>query len=68
MTDAHVYFYNTVNRDTAHIVVTPSEGFTLKPCQSGIFNVQFFTKVETKFLVKLQFKVKNGGIYQTIIR
>ncbi|XP_065356796.1 uncharacterized protein LOC135951140 [Calliphora vicina] len=68
MCDAHVNLYDVINRDTAHIFATPNEGLTLKPHQSGIFQIQFYCTVIGKFMVKMEFKVKNGGIYSMIIK
>ncbi|XP_075147702.1 uncharacterized protein LOC142221779 [Haematobia irritans] len=68
ITECHVDFLDFVSHDDANAVVTPKEGFDLKPCQIGLFHLQFFAKVVGKFVVKLKFKVHNGGIFSTIIR
>ncbi|KNC22402.1 hypothetical protein FF38_04659, partial [Lucilia cuprina] len=68
MCDAHVYLHDVINRETAHIEVTPAEGFILKPYQSNTFKIQFYCTVVGKFMVKLEFKVKNGGIYSMLIK
>ncbi|KAM7351072.1 uncharacterized protein ACRADG_004056 [Cochliomyia hominivorax] len=66
--DAHVVLHNVINRDIAVVLAKPSDGILLKPLQSDIFHIKFFCLIIGKFMVKLEFKVKNGGVHSMIIQ
>uniref|UniRef100_A0A1I8MUJ3 Uncharacterized protein n=1 Tax=Musca domestica TaxID=7370 RepID=A0A1I8MUJ3_MUSDO len=68
LSECHVDYYDFISHDEASVVITPAGGYDLKPCQSAIFNLQFFAKVVGKFLITLQFKVRNGNFFTTLIR
>ncbi|XP_061398688.1 uncharacterized protein LOC133334406 [Musca vetustissima] len=68
LTECHVDYYDFSVHDDGNVMITPDGGYDLKPCQSAIFNLQFFAKVIGKFMIKLQFKVRNGNFFTSIIR
>ncbi|XP_073825858.1 uncharacterized protein isoform X2 [Musca autumnalis] len=68
LTECHVDYHDFDSHNDGNVVIKPDGGYDLKPCQSAIFNLQFFAKVLGKFMIKLQFKVRNGSFYTSIIR
>lgn len=68
ITECHVDFYDYIGHDDANVIVTPKEGLDLKPCESGLFHLQFYAKTVGKLMIKLKFKVKCGGFFSTIVR
>ncbi|EDW03468.1 GH10488 [Drosophila grimshawi] len=65
---AKVKFDECLDEETCGLRITPVDGFALKPCERGIFNVSFFTLKTSHFLVNLRFKVINGLIHNVQIK